>query len=154
MEPCSFSKGTKFTPIYQTNLERNPTEQLALHTFQQRTGQISSGFFLCLVTYVQFSSLPEMLSRFCNRKIFMGEHILFILMCAACSEGNLMPNTIPGPVVFVLKSKEHSRFSLSASNLIHKASIPLYSGLVGSTVEIDLLDGRQELTLGRSTNPI
>lgn len=47
--------------------------------------------------------------------------------------------------MFVLKSAGHERFSRSGPNLVHKATIPLYFGLVGSTVEIDMLDSRQVL---------
>ncbi|GMH42950.1 hypothetical protein BSKO_10872 [Bryopsis sp. KO-2023] len=58
-------------------------------------------------------------------------------------EGHVSPNTIPGPVVFVLKSEKHPRFSRSASDLVHKATIPLYHALAGTSVEVEMLEGRK-----------
>lgn len=57
-------------------------------------------------------------------------------------EGNKTPMKEPGPVVFVLKSIPHPRFTRRGSDLVHKVVLPLYQALIGAAVEVKTLDSR------------
>ena len=58
-------------------------------------------------------------------------------------EGHRTPMNAPGAVVFVLKGKGHKVFSRrGASDLVHKATLPLYQALCGTALSIPTLDGR------------
>lgn len=58
------------------------------------------------------------------------------------SEGNRTPKRQPGPVVFTLVSKPHPVFSRRGYDLVHKVTIPLYQGLIGTPIDVPMLDGR------------
>lgn len=57
-------------------------------------------------------------------------------------EGNQTPATEPGPVVFVLRSEKHPRFSRRGADLLHTATIPLNEALTGTSLPVLMLDGR------------
>lgn len=58
-------------------------------------------------------------------------------------EGNQTPTKEAGQVVFVLQSKAHPTFVRSGpADLVHKVTLPLYQALVGTGVEVKMLDGR------------
>ena len=57
-------------------------------------------------------------------------------------EGNQTPATEPGPVVFVLRSEKHPRFSRQGADLLHTATIPLNEALTGTSLPVLMLDGR------------
>ena len=42
---------------------------------------------------------------------------------ADCREGNVVPGTAPGPVVFVLETQPHARFSRNGADLVYKAKV-------------------------------
>ena len=62
-------------------------------------------------------------------------------------EGNQTPATEPGPVVFVLRSEKHPRFSRHGADLLHTATIPLNEALTGTSLPVMMLDGRWGSTL-------
>lgn len=57
-------------------------------------------------------------------------------------EGNKTPMKDPGPVVFVLKSLPHERFTRRGADLVHKVILPLYQALIGAAAEVQTLDSR------------
>lgn len=58
-------------------------------------------------------------------------------------KGNETPDTLPGPVVYVLGIAKHDRFRRSGSDLVHHATIPIFHSLAGTTYELESLDGRK-----------
>lgn len=57
-------------------------------------------------------------------------------------KGNETPDTMPGPVVYVLEALPHQRFSRSGNDLVHHATIPIFHSLAGTTYEVETLDSR------------
>lgn len=57
-------------------------------------------------------------------------------------EGDEAPGMSTGDVIFLLKQKPHPRFVREKKNLIYTAKITLADALIGTTVEVKMLDGR------------
>uniref|UniRef100_A0A061RV16 DnaJ homolog subfamily B member 4 n=1 Tax=Tetraselmis sp. GSL018 TaxID=582737 RepID=A0A061RV16_9CHLO len=57
-------------------------------------------------------------------------------------KGNETPDTLPGPVIYVLEALPHDRFSRSGHDLVHHATIPVFHALAGTTYDLETLDGR------------
>eukprot|EP00873_Tetraselmis_striata_P008228 jgi/Tetstr1/428492/TSEL_018503.t1 len=66
-----------------------------------------------------------------------GTHFVFE------GKGNETPDTMPGPVIYVLGAATHDRFRRSGSDLVHHATIPIFHSLAGTTYELEALDGRK-----------
>ncbi len=49
-------------------------------------------------------------------------------------------------MVFVLKPLPHKRFVRRGADLVHKVTLPLYQALVGTAVEVLMLDSRSVLS--------
>ena len=58
------------------------------------------------------------------------------------SEGDVLPDTIPADVVFVVAEKPHAAFSRDGDNLVHVAEITLAEALADCTVRVPTLDGK------------
>lgn len=59
-----------------------------------------------------------------------------------------------GDIVFVVRTKPHSRFVRDGNHLIHKCTITLAKALTGFTVPIETLDGRQrKIQIGDIVTP-
>lgn len=65
-----------------------------------------------------------------------GTHFVFE------GRGNETPDTMPGPIIYVLETAKHERFSRSGSDLVHHATIPVFHALAGTTYDLETLDGR------------
>lgn len=57
-------------------------------------------------------------------------------------EGDLVPGSTPGSLVYRLVSKQHDIFTRRGADLLHQATVPLYQALIGTMVPIKMLDGR------------
>lgn len=53
------------------------------------------------------------------------------------------PNTPPGDLIFVVRGKNHPRFTRNGNHLIHKISISLKEALLGTKLQINTLDNRR-----------
>jgi len=65
-----------------------------------------------------------------------GTHFVFE------GKGNETPDTMPGPVIYVLEAEKHERFSRSGSDLVHHGQLPIFNSLAGTTYDLETLDGR------------
>eukprot|EP00951_Prasinocladus_malaysianus_P001307 scaffold8981_cov40-Prasinocladus_malaysianus.AAC.1 len=65
-----------------------------------------------------------------------GTHFVFE------GKGNETPDTMPGPVIYVLEAAKHDRFSRSGTDLVHHATIPIFHALAGTAYKLESLDGR------------
>ena len=54
-----------------------------------------------------------------------------------------MPGKCPGAVVFVLETIPHAVYKRQGSDVLHKATVPLYHALQGSGITLQLLSGTQ-----------
>ncbi|XP_066555452.1 dnaJ homolog subfamily B member 13 [Amia ocellicauda] len=57
-------------------------------------------------------------------------------------EGDQGPNNIPADIVFVVKEKQHPRFTREQDDLIYTSHVHLEKALVGCSVDMETLDGR------------
>eukprot|EP00899_Mesostigma_viride_P008181 jgi/Mesvir1/17364/Mv08674-RA.1 len=58
-------------------------------------------------------------------------------------EGSQTAGKEPGDVVYVLKEAPHPLYKRDGANLIHEPRIPLHKALIGATLNLLMLDGRQ-----------
>merc|ERR1711881_527607 len=58
-------------------------------------------------------------------------------------EGNQGPNIIPADIVFEITQVEHQIFQRNGSDLEFTATVPLSRALVGCSIEVPTLDGRE-----------
>jgi DnaJ-class molecular chaperone len=55
-----------------------------------------------------------------------GTHFVFE------GKGNETPDTMPGPVIYVLEAEKHERFARSGSDLVHHGDLPIFNSLAGA----------------------
>jgi len=88
-----------------------------------------------------------------NRTLCLEEKIFRLDIGAGWKEGTKItfpkegdefpgPEFIPGDVVFVLKTKPHTRFTRKGADLIYRARLTLNQALTGTTITIETLDRR------------
>lgn len=56
--------------------------------------------------------------------------------------GNEKPNVTAADLVIIIDEKAHSTFQRDGNDLIYKARVPLLQALLGTTVNVTTLDGR------------
>lgn len=56
--------------------------------------------------------------------------------------GNEKPNVTPADLVIIIDEKAHPSFKRDGNDLIYKARVPLLQALLGTTVNLTTLDGR------------
>jgi DnaJ-class molecular chaperone len=60
-----------------------------------------------------------------------------------CREGNIVPGKRPGAVVFVLETLSHPIYRRQGSDVVHRATVPLFHALQGSGITLQLLSGTE-----------
>ncbi|KAK2195486.1 bifunctional Chaperone DnaJ [Babesia duncani] len=91
--------------------------------------------------------------RFSGSKEYKEEQILKIDVKPGWKDGTKLtfsgegdqqsPATPPGDLIFVIKTKPHSRFIREGNNLVYKFSVPLVKALTGFQATLTTLDNRR-----------
>lgn len=91
--------------------------------------------------------------RFANGVEYKEEQILKIDIKPGWKDGTKLtfsgegdqatPMSPPGDLIFIIKSKPHSRFSRDGNNLIYKFTVPLLKALTGFQATLTTLDNRR-----------